>query len=273
MLHHFRSSLKVLFFTLAYTSVQAQLFMSEVPNGAQAAIGRANCGMAHTELGIASAAQLVYQEGFQTYLGTALPYAIKDWQTASMDLGYQKGKQAFGVHFSGQKVPAYRESAVLLRYGRRFSPKLAVGLGLGYQLAHAFEYGKTQAPAFELSAVQQLTEKLSLGCVLTNLGQIKASEIETLSSIRLGLAWKASKDFEITSEIRKELLSKTEYALGMIYRPVDKFVLMAGIRSGNSAKSSFGFGLNFSSHLRADLSAVWHPVLGFTPSLGLRFVR
>lgn len=259
---------------LLVTGVQAQLFLQEIPQGALAATANTNLASTHTRIGMSNGAQLVHgNAGHQAFVGAALPYAFTDWQSLGLDYGYVTENQAFGIHLAHQQVPAYQESALLLRYGRRFNQKLSIGLGLGYQLAQAQEYGNTSAPAFEVAALQQLNDKLSFGLALTNLGQVKASGIETLSQIKIGLAWKASSDFEITAEARKDLLRQIEYALGANYKATDKLLFLGGIRSGGSARASFGFGLTIAPTLRLDGSAVWHPVLGFTPGIGLRFGR
>ncbi len=262
----------LIFLTLLASRVGAQLFLQEIPQGALAATANTNLASAHTRIGISNGAQLVYgHAGHQGNVGIALPYAFTDWQSLGLTYGYVKNNQAFGAQIAHQQVPAYRESTLLVRYGRRFNQKLSIGLGLGYQFAQAQEYGNTSAPAFEISALQQLNEKLSFGLMLTNLGQVKASGIETISLIRVGLAWKASRDFEVTAEARKELLRQVDYALGAQYKAAEKLLLLGGIRTGGSARASFGFGLVLASALRLDGSAVWHPVLGITPSLGLRF--
>ena len=272
MRFRFYSFLTIFCFVFVFEA-HAQVFMPQPSVGAVTGIGQATVAVPHLQFGIEHAAQLGFMDrNTVIYAGGALPYGLTDWQVVQAAAAWKSGKHSgMAVGILTNRVSQYSENQVAMSYGRQLNPKLSMGATLGYQFVQAGEYGNAGAPLVQVSFIQKLLPELSFGASFSNPAQTKVKHIEQNSQLNLGLHWKASEQFEVSTEASKEIRRSTIYRLGMAYTATERVMLLAGVSSSNFAKVSLGFGFNPSPAIRVDVSSSWHPVLGITPSLGVRY--
>jgi hypothetical protein len=121
---------------------------------------------------------------------------------------------------------------------------------------------------FEVGALLQITEKLRTGIHIYNpvggkLGKAKDEKIA--SAYKAGLGYDASDKFFIAAEIIKEEDKPVNITAGLQYHFAKQFFARAGVMS-ESATMYAGAGVSWKG-LRLDVTASYHPQLGFSPGM------
>jgi hypothetical protein len=242
----------------------------------------ANLGMSSTatavpslQFGLQGPAQLGFmQEKMVLYVGTALPYGIKDWNANRLDFAKKVGKTSgFGLSIAMNRVPQYSENSVGLQYGRALNAKASIGVSLGAQFVQAAEYGSSISPLMRVHVQHKLNKSLTLGASFANPAQLKSSSTITHSHLNIGLSWAASPDFLVSLEAAKSLERPLIYRMGASYTASERIVVLLGVQSSTYANVSMGFGIFVGKNLRIDVAGAWHNTLGITPSLGLKLTN
>lgn len=174
----------------------------------------------------------------------------------------------FGLQADYFGFKNYNESQVGLAYARSLGSKLDLGIKFNYYGFKIPVYGNSTAINFELGAIAHLTEKLHIGIHAYNPvgGKLSNSENEKLSSIyKFGIGYDASEKFLVSAEIIKEEDQLINVEVGAQYNFMEKFFIRAGT-STETTNSYVGAGISWKS-FRLDVSAGYHPHLGFTPGL------
>ena len=91
---------------------------------------------------------------------------------------------------------------------------------------------------------------------------------EKLSSIyKFGIGYEASENFLLSAEIVKQEDVPVNVNAGVQYNFLKQFFVRAGIASANESPYA-GAGISW-NNIRLDISASYHPQLGFSPGLML----
>jgi hypothetical protein len=119
-----------------------------------------------------------------------------------------------------------------------------------------------------LGAIAHLTDKLHAGIHVYNPvgGKLSKTNNEELTSIyKFGIGYDASEKFMVSTEIIKEEDKPVSVDVGFQYNFLKQFILRAGT-SSETSNSYVGAGISWKT-FRLDLTAGYHPHLGFTPGL------
>jgi len=177
-----------------------------------------------------------------------------------------QGNFGLEVDYFGYKN--YNESQMGLAYARSLGSKLDIGIKFNYYGFRIPVYVSSSAVNFELGAIAHLSEKLHAGIHVYNPvgGKLSNTDNEKLSSIyKFGIGYEASEKFLVSIEIIKEEDQPVNVDVGFQYNFMKQFFVRAGT-STETTNSYVGAGISW-KNFRLDLTAGYHPQLGFTPGL------
>ena len=178
---------------------------------------------------------------------------------------------AFGITASyfGQKD--YNETQLGVGYGKALG-KIDLGIQFNYHSLQIAGYGKDALFNFEIGAILHISEQVYAGLHIFNptgskFGQDNPEKLSAAFSA--GLGYEASEKVLISAEIIKEENKPVSINTGFQYVFADAIFARVGIYT-ESTHLYFGVGSRWRS-IRADITASYHPQLGFTPGLVLIF--
>ena len=180
----------------------------------------------------------------------------------------KQGNFGFQADYFGFKN--YNESQLGIAYARSLGSKLDIGVKFNYYSYRIPGYQNSSAVNFEIGAIAHLTEQLHAGIHFYNPvgGTLSKTNNEKLGSIyKFGLGYEPSENFLVSIEIVKQENLPVNVNAGVQYNFAKQFFARAGIASENESPYG-GAGISW-SNIRVDLSASYHPQLGFSPGLML----
>ena len=179
-----------------------------------------------------------------------------------------QGNFAMQIDYFGFKD--YNESQIGFSYARSLGSKLDLGVKFNYYSFRIPAYQGASAINFEIGAIAHLTDKLNAGINFYNPvgGNLSKTNNEKLSSIyTFGLGYEASESFLVSAEIVKQEDLPVNINAGVQYNFQQQFFVRVGISADNESPYA-GAGMSW-KEIRLDVSASYHPQLGFSPGLML----
>jgi len=176
----------------------------------------------------------------------------------------------FGIELDYFGFKNYNESQIGFAYARSLGRLLDIGIKFNYYSFRIPAYQNSSAINFEIGAIAHLTEKLSAGAHFYNPvgGNLSKTNNEKLNSIyKFGIGYEASENFLVSAEIVKQEDLPVNVNAGVQYNFMKQFFARVGIASENESPYA-GAGVSW-NNLRLDISASYHPQLGFSPGLML----
>ncbi|MBK9959015.1 MAG: hypothetical protein IPP11_10580 [Chitinophagaceae bacterium] len=178
----------------------------------------------------------------------------------------------FGVMVNYSGFTNFNENKAGLAYARSLGSKVDIGIQFNYYGYRIPAYGSASSINFEAGALVHLTDKLNAGVHVYNpvggkLG--KESDEKLASAYKLGMGYDASDNFYFSAEIIKEEDKEVNVTGGLQYHFKKQFFARAGFMS-ETGSGFAGLGLAWNT-FRFDISASYHPQLGFSPGLMLLY--
>jgi hypothetical protein len=176
----------------------------------------------------------------------------------------------FGVQIDYFGFKNYNESQIGFAYARSLGSLIDIGIKFNYYSFRIPAYQNSSTVNFEIGAIAHLTDKLNAGIHFYNPigGHLSKTNSEKLSSIyKFGIGYEASENFFISAEIVKQEDLPVNVNAGVQYTFLKQFFARAGIASENESPYA-GAGVSW-HNMRLDISASYHPQLGFSPGLML----
>lgn len=177
----------------------------------------------------------------------------------------------FGLNFSSLGYKLYNESKIGLAYGMAFGENISAGVQLDYIYTHIAEnYGNKGVVTFEAGIRAKIIKNLYIGAHIFNPIQVKLASYndERLPLIfKIGLSYNFSDKAVLAAEVEKDNNFKPVFKTGLEYHVAKPVYIRIGIAT-TPFVYSFGAGFEF-YHIKLDISALRHPVLGFTPQASL----
>jgi hypothetical protein len=181
----------------------------------------------------------------------------------------------FAVNYACFGSASYLETHASLAYGKAFGEKFRAGIALNYMnILQSADYGRLYAfvPGIGIQAIPY--PGLTIGFHVFNPAcqQYNASGTNAIpSTIRAGLSYAMGDHILLCVETEKRSGAWPLYRGGAEIRPDEKLVFRMGISSSRLSQYAFGIGVRL-QHLQFDISAVHHPVLGFSPSISVFYL-
>ena len=174
----------------------------------------------------------------------------------------------FGIQINYAGFKNFNENKIGLAYARKLGKLVDVGVQFNYYGYRIPAYGNASTINFEIGAMLHLTDKLNAGLHVYNPvgGKLGKNSNEKLAAAyKIGLGYDASDRFFISSEIIKEEDKAVNIIAGLQYQFAKQFFAKAGFISGSTTAYA-GAGIAW-KNLRLDISASYHPQLGFSPGI------
>lgn len=174
----------------------------------------------------------------------------------------------FGIQVDYFGFKNFNESQIGLAYARSVGSRLDVGIKFNYYSFRIPLYQNSSTVNFEIGAIAHLTEKFNIGIHFYNPvgGNLSKTNNEKLgSAYKFGIGYEVSEDFLVSAEIVKQEGLPINLNAGIQYNFQKQFFVRAGIASENESPYA-GAGVSW-SNFRVDVSASYHPQLGFSPGL------
>ena len=194
--------------------------------------------------------------------------AAMNMYSAAFSLPTRQGNFGFQSDYFGYKY--YNESQLGIAYARNLGSTVDIGVKFNYYSFRIPAYQSSSAVNFEIGAIVHLTSKLHAGIDVFNPvgGKLSKTDNEKLSAIyKFGLGYEAGENFMISAEIIKSENIPVNVNAGIQYNFEKQFFARLGITSDNGSPFA-GAGISW-NNLRLDVSASYHPHLGFSPGLML----
>ncbi|MEX1192700.1 MAG: hypothetical protein WEA99_12065 [Brumimicrobium sp.] len=215
--------------------------------------------------------------GFNTTGGVGASYEnrylMRELQSQGVTLvqPLKKGVISAGGQFYGYET--FRTNRVGAGYSMKLTDKLSAGVQLNYLNVRLDEfYGVKHTVTGEFGMLAKLSDKLSLGFSVFNLGRTKLSEFQDdrlTTLMRLGAGYRFSKRLVFLLELENEITKNPRLKGGVEYAPSEFFYVRAGFQ-GAPVELSFGFGAKWGQFI-LDLATHYHQQLGWTPSAAMIF--
>lgn len=188
--------------------------------------------------------------------------------SAIMAVPTKEGNFAFQADYFGYKN--YNESQIGLAYARNVGTKLDLGIKFNYYSFRIPGFESPSAVNFEIGVICRFTGKLNGGIHIYNPvgGKLSKTVDDKLSSIySFGIGYEASENFFVSAEIVKQEDLPVNVNAGVQYNFAKQFFARFGIASQNESPYA-GAGVSW-KNFRLDISASYHPQLGFSQGLML----
>lgn len=203
-------------------------------------------------------------------------YTMKELGTVCSGFYYPNSVLSVGVDISSFGYDSYRESMFRLALGKRVGKKWTIGIGIQFLLLQTValdEQPKQLATDFGVSFSP--VDKLLVGLLIMNFPSFslesKNTEIKDFTdySVQIGFQWEVINNLLIAATLE----SNKEYTLtgsgGIEYKLFTDFRIRAGIQS-TPLLPTLGIGYRF-SRFTTDVAAIYHPVLGISMGIGLKY--
>lgn len=179
-----------------------------------------------------------------------------------------QGNFAVQADYFGYKN--FNESQLGLAYARSLGSKFDVGVKFNYYSFRIPGYQNSSAVNFEIGAIAHLTDRLHVGIHAYNPvgGKLSKTNDEKLSSTyTFGVGYELGENFIVSAEFYKQEDLPINVNAGVQYNFSKQFFARAGMNSQNESPYA-GAGVSW-NNLRLDVSASYHPQLGFSPGVML----
>jgi len=202
------------------------------------------------------------------------PFLIREL-TEGLVFSYLPSKTGtFGFSFSTFGNQAYRETQTCFSFGKSVGKRIRAGIRMEYRRVKQYsDFGNLHAfiPAIGIQLLP--VPHLTFGFQISNpagQGYFPGGFKLIPVVFRAGTGFSAGKEILICFEYEKESGCRPVYCGGMEYTCSDILTLRFGLSS--SCLHQYAFGLGFrKDHLRIQLTAAHHQVLGYSPSILLAY--
>jgi hypothetical protein len=195
-------------------------------------------------------------------------FMLTETSVYGLAAGFPTKMGNFGVQVNYSGFSNFNDNKIGLAYARSLGKFLDLGVQFNYYGYRIPQYGNASAINFEIGAIMHFSEKFHGGIHAYNPvgGKLGKMEDEKLAAAyKLGLGYDATDNFYISTEIVKEEDKPVNVIGGVQYQFVKKFFVRAGFLS-ESGSAFGGAGVGW-RNLRLDVSANYHPQLGFSPGI------
>lgn len=208
-------------------------------------------------------------------LGTSLEqrYFMKKLGNYALAMAFPAANGCFGLGAVFSGYGSWIDQRLIFGYGRRFGQRLMTGINLVY----IYQKAGDESPAmhqvsYHIGAIVNLSDRFSLGFSTFNpFGfYYKSKPYATLpGNIRMGMAYRYSREFLLTIEVDKEMEHSPIIMTGCEITFKELIFIRLGIRA-LPVQYSFGTGVRYHRFL-LEFSSWYHQYLGFTPLVSIQY--
>ena len=206
-----------------------------------------------------------------SYQSSFFPASINDIAiTAAAPLSF--GTIGGSVEYFGNSL--YYEMKVGLAYAMKLGNKVGIGVQLDYLQSKAQNYSGKHFVTFEVGALYEPIESVSVGFHIFNPVKYKVDEStdEILPVVfNVGVQYRPHDQIGIYAEVEKDIDHPFNFKGGLSYQVIDPLAVRAGF-STQPTIFSFGLGYALKEIMLIDVSGNYHLDLGFNTSASVSFL-
>ena len=198
-------------------------------------------------------------------------FLLEEMSCYAAVVGFRTGNGGIGIRTNYFGSSDYNESQLSILYGRSLGT-IDIGIGFNYNRLSIAGYGSAAIPTFEVGSIWHMN-LLHIGFHIYNPtgGKISTTGENLPVVIRVGIGYEPSEILLITAELSKAEDQEMQFELAVLYVFSKKFFASIGM-SGSRFHPSAAIGIRW-KNIRTDFTASFHPQLGVTPGLVIRFSK
>lgn len=203
-------------------------------------------------------------------------YGLKELGTVNMAFSYPNNLLSAGVNISSFGYDQYRESMFRIFLGKLLTEKWIVGISIQYTFLQAKLLKENpQYLSADVGILFIPVEKLLIGMLIQNFPSVeirkKDIDIESIISysLQIGFQWEIINNLLIVGNAETDKQTTLSGRIGIEYQLIDHFYIRAGIKV-TPLLPTLGIGYRLSDFV-VDVAAHYHPVLGVSTGIGLKY--
>lgn len=203
-------------------------------------------------------------------------YGLKELGTVSLALSYPNELLSAGVNISSFGYDSYRESMLRLFVGKSLTDKWCVGISIQYAMLQTeLHEQRPQYLSTDVGVVYSPVEKLLVTLLIMDLPSVaikkEITDIESFIgySLQVGFQWEVFNNMLIAGNAETNKQTTLTGNIGLEYQLIDHFHVRAGIKA-TPLMPSLGVGYQFSG-FTVDVATLYHPILGMSTGIGLKY--
>ncbi len=268
-----KKSILIIFLLLGLLNLKAQNGTPSVAGARGAALGGVGAAFEDSHSVFSNQAGMAWVKDMGFNLLAEQRFLLNAIRTVSAGGVLPMKSGSFGMTLQYYGNDAFNEQRVSIAYGRKLMENFSIGAALDYLNTNIQEYGSKGALTFELGLMARFTPKLNMGVHVFNPLSVKLTEEENLPSVlKLGIKYTPTEKVGIFAEVEKDIDFNVRTHWGVEYELIEDFNLRLGVAT-QPVEISFGVGYQLKNGLLLDVASRYHEVLGFSPSVGIVFVR
>ena len=270
----FRRYLYILVTCLSIVSLTAQRGALVNTGSKSQSLGGITTLLQDSDAILSNFSALKTQGNFGLIIGSESRFGLSELTSVALGGFKHIGENgAIGISLSNYGFELYNEQTISALYMRNISNKVSISGELGYYTLSLNEFGSTGKPFYRIGLSGNINNKLSYGLIISNFEAARINENATIvSSIAFGLSYSVSSKIKTYIEIASEIESPLAIKVGLSYDIHPQLALRIGARTA-SGQSGGGFSYKISSKLSVEGHVLFHPVLGATPGLGIKYQK
>lgn len=203
-------------------------------------------------------------------------YGLKELGTVGLSFSYPNNTLPIGINISSFGYDRYRESMFRLFLGRSLNKEWSIGISLQYSIIQTeLMEEHPQYLSTDVGIVYSPVEKLLIGMLIMDFPSvaIRKENAETDNfigySLQVGFQWEVINSLLITGNLETNKYTTLTGNVGLEYQLYKYFYVRAGMKA-TPLLPTMGVGYSFSAFI-VDVATVYHPVLGISTGIGLKY--
>jgi len=198
-------------------------------------------------------------------------FGLSELTTATVGAVYGTDLGGFGLQLGSFGFDAYRETRFGLAYGRKLSERFSIGADLAGFATSTEGYASTFHITFGLGLRLEIIPELHVAARIFSPLRVERAPDEYLPQLlALGLSYRPSDKITLNAEVHQDADFPARIRVGAEYLPAEQLSIRLGVAT-EASEISFGLGYEFIDGLDLSAGAVYHEVLGVTPTVGVRW--
>lgn len=203
-------------------------------------------------------------------------YGLKELGTVNVAFSYPNDFLSAGVDISSFGYDQYRESMFRLFLGKPLGERWSIGISLQYTLLQTKLMEESpQYLSADVGILFTPVEKLLIGMLIQDFPSVeilkKNADIESIIyySLQIGFQWEVINNLLIVGNAETDKQTTVSGRIGIEYQLIDHFYVRTGIRT-TPLLPTLGVGYWLSGFV-VDVAVHYHPVLGISTGIGLKY--
>lgn len=203
-------------------------------------------------------------------------YGLKELGTVNLSFACPNRLLPWGVSIASFGYDRYRESMFRLSFGKYLSERWSVGVGIQYYVVQTELVDVSpQYLSTDVGILYSPVEKLLISMLIMDLPSVSIRK-ETIEkecfigySLQISFQWEVINNVLITGTMGTDKYNPLIGNAGLEYRLYGDFRVRAGIKAA-PLLPSLGVGYSLAG-FSVDVAAEYHPVLGVSTGIGLKY--